>query len=89
MEDAATAEICRAQVWQWVQFNAKLDDGRPIRDVLVQELIAEQILDIRRKVGAEQFDKGCYRLASDMLEELMTGWEFPEFLTLTAYHYLD
>jgi malate synthase len=89
MEDAATAEICRAQVWQWVQFNAKLDDGRPIRDVLVQELIAEQILDIRRKVGAERFDQGCYRVASEMLEQLMTGWEFPEFFTLTAYHYLD
>ena len=89
MEDAATAEICRAQVWQWVQFNAKLDDGRAVRDVLVQELIAEQVMEIRRKIGADRFDQGCYRLASDILEKLMVGWEFPEFLTLVAYDYLD
>jgi malate synthase len=89
MEDAATAEICRAQVWQWVQFNAKLDDGRPVRDLLVQEMIADQVLEIRRRIGAVNFDQGCYRLASDMIEKLMVGWGFPDFLTLMAYNYLD
>jgi malate synthase len=89
MEDAATAEICRAQVWQWVEFNAKLDDGRPITDVLVQELIAEQVMEIRQRIGVERFNQGRYRLASDILEKLMIGSEFPDFLTLVAYDYLD
>jgi malate synthase len=89
MEDAATAEICRAQLWQWVEFNAKLDDGRPITDMLVQELIAEQVMEIRGKIGVDRFTQGRYRLASDILEKLMIGSEFPDFLTLVAYDYLD
>ena len=89
MEDAATAEICRAQVWQWVEFNARLEDGRPITDRLVQEVIAEQVMEIRRNIGIERFNQGRYRLASELLEKLMIGSEFPDFLTLVAYDYLD
>ncbi len=89
MEDAATAEICRAQVWQWVEFNAKLDDGRAITDKLVQEFIAEQVCQIRDRIGVSRFTQGRYRLASDILEKLMIGSEFPDFLTLVAYDYLD
>jgi malate synthase len=89
MEDAATAEICRAQVWQWVEYNAKLDDGRPVTDLLVQEFIAEQVCQIRDRIGVDRFNQGRYRLASDILEKLMIGSEFPEFLTLVAYDYLD
>jgi malate synthase len=79
MEDAATAEICRAQVWQWVEFRAKLEDGRQLTGKLVQEMIAEQVSKAGRKRG----------LAADLLEQLMTGAEFPDFLTLAAYNYLD
>jgi malate synthase len=89
MEDAATAEICRAQVWQWVEYNAKLDDGRPVTDLLVEEFIAEQVCQIRDKIGVDRFNQGRYPLASDILEKLMIGSEFPEFLTLVAYDYLD
>jgi malate synthase len=89
MEDAATAEICRAQVWQWVEFGAVLDDGRAITDVLVQELIAEQVMELRNRIGATSFDRGRYRLSADLLERLMIGSEFPDFLTLVAYDYLD
>jgi malate synthase len=89
MEDAATAEICRAQVWQWVEFNARLDDGRAVTDRLVQELIAEQVSELCQKIGVERFNHGRYRLASDILERMMIGSEFPDFLTLVAYDYLD
>lgn len=89
MEDAATAEICRAQVWQWVEFGARLDDGRIVTDVLVQELIAEQVSELRERIGFERFHEGRYRLASDLLEKIMIGSEFPDFLTLVAYDYLD
>jgi malate synthase len=89
MEDAATAEICRTQIWQWVEFNAKLDDGRPVTYNLVQELLAAQVEEIWRKLGAERFNQGRYRLATDLLESLIVGIEFPEFLTEVAYDYLD
>jgi malate synthase len=89
MEDAATAEICRAQVWQWVEYNTPLDDGRRINDILVQELIADQVMRIRDQVGMERFYSGNYRLAAELLERLMSGAEFPDFLTLVAYDYLD
>jgi malate synthase len=79
MEDAATAEICRAQVWQWVEFQATLQGGRKVTGELVREMIAEQVSKTGRARG----------LAAELLETLMTGVEFPEFLTLAAYNYLD
>jgi malate synthase len=79
MEDAATAEICRAQVWQWVEFQAPLQDGRKVTGELVREMIAEQVSKTGRARG----------LAAELLETLMTGSDFPEFLTLAAYNYLD
>jgi len=79
MEDAATAEICRAQVWQWVEFQATLQDGRKATGELVREMIAEQVSKTGRARG----------LAGELLETLMTGPEFPEFLTVAAYNYLD
>jgi malate synthase len=89
MEDAATAEICRAQIWQWVEFNARLDDGRPVTYNLVQELLADQVERFWERLGAERFDQGRYRVATDLLEPIIVGSEFPEFLTEVAYDYLD
>ena len=89
MEDAATCEICRAQVWQWVEFGAKLKDGRKLNDKLVQEIIAEQVSKMARERGPLGFANRSFRLAADLLEKMMTGVEFPEFLTLVAYNYLD
>ena len=89
MEDAATAEICRAQVWQWVEFGAEFEDGRRITDKRVQEIIGEQVSDMVERIGYERFTSGWYPTAVTLLENLMTGVEFPEFLTLVAYDYLD
>jgi malate synthase len=89
MEDAATAEICRAQVWQWVRHAAKLDDGRTVTGELVRELTKEELEKLRSELGADRYDSGRFRKASQIFEELMTNVEFPEFLTLVAYDYID
>jgi len=76
MEDAATAEICRAQVWQWVKHGAKLNDGRAVTAELVKRAIAD--------VAGAQLSQ-----AARMFEQMMTSADFPEFLTLVAYEYID
>jgi len=81
MEDAATAEICRAQVWQWVRHGARLsDDGRPITQEMVRACIAEQK---KKLTGARAEDAGA------IFDRMMTSADFPEFLTLVAYDYID
>ena len=84
MEDAATAEICRAQVWQWVRHGAKMSDGRPVTAELVKRTIADVVEGLRGSIGGEQLAR-----AAGMYEEMMTSAEFPEFLTLVAYEFID
>jgi malate synthase len=81
MEDAATAEICRSQVWQWVKHGARLsDDGRPVTREMVRGFIGEQK---KRLKGARMDD------AAAIFERMMTDQDFAEFLTLVAYDYID
>jgi len=80
MEDAATAEICRAQVWQWVKHEAKLNDGQAVSREMVREVINQQ----KEKLGGSRMD-----LAAKMYMEMMTSPDFPEFLTTVAYDYID
>ena len=82
MEDAATAEICRAQVWQWVKFGAKLDDGRPVTAAMVNGVVDEQLAK-RGNAGAE------FTKASQIFRQMMTSADFQEFLTLPAYSFID
>ena len=86
MEDAATAEISRTQLWQWVH-HAKgvLDDGRDISPSLIQAYVQEELEAIRKQVGDEAFNAGLYRKAADMLEAQTLNEEYVEFLTLPAY----
>ncbi len=84
MEDAATAEICRSQVWQWVRHGAKLDDGRPVTAEMVRQATADQLTKLKAQFGARRFDD-----AGKIFERMMTSPEFPEFLTLVAYDYID
>jgi malate synthase len=81
MEDAATAEISRAQVWQWVRHGARLNDGRPVTAELVRQTIAEQLERFPRR--------DSYKLAGKLFEDMMTRAEFSEFLTLVAYDHID
>jgi malate synthase len=89
MEDAATAEICRSQVWQWVKHGAHFDDGRAITAELVRHAIGEQLVKIRQEIGLAEFHLSRYVTAGDLMEHMMTGAEFPEFLTLLAYDHLE
>src|SRR5579862_7354357 len=66
MEDAATAEISRAQVWQWAKHGAKLEDGRPVTPALVKETIAEELAKMRERVGEERFAGGKYQTAAQL-----------------------
>jgi len=80
MEDAATAEICRSQVWQWVKHSARLSDGHPVTEDLIRQIIAEQTKRLKGGRIAE---------AAEIFQRMMTGCDFTEFLTLEAYDYID
>ena len=89
MEDAATAEISRTQVWQWLHHGARLDDGRTITPELIRATISSQLEHIRSLVGAARYDAGRFPLAAKLFEEMMLSSELREFLTLAAYDHLD
>jgi malate synthase len=80
MEDAATAEICRTQVWQWLRHGATFSDGRPIERSYVSAIVREQ----RRTLTSPHAE-----LAADLFERMIASQECPEFLTLLAYEHLD
>lgn len=88
MEDAATAEISRAQLWQWIQNKAKMDDGRTVTLALFDELLPEELEKIKAYVGEGNYANGRFEKAVEVFEELIKADEFPEFLTLGAYDYL-
>src|SRR2546425_698413 len=89
MEDAATAEISRAQVWQWLRHGARLQSGRPVTATLVQQTLSELVETLPERVGADGPGAPQVSLAGRILSELATGAEFAEFLTTVAYQYLD
>ncbi|PYO97128.1 MAG: malate synthase A [Gemmatimonadetes bacterium] len=89
MEDAATAEISRAQVWQWLHHGARLEDGRTVSAALVQQIIAELVQALPERVGPDSPGHDKFSLAGRILAELATGADFAEFLTTVAYDYLD
>ncbi len=89
MEDAATAEISRSQVWQWIHHGAKMKDGRPVTADLVRQTIPEELAKIRKHIGDDRYAKSKFDLAGRLFEEMMTKPEFTEFLTLVAYDNID
>jgi len=89
MEDAATSEISRAQVWQWIRHGARMADGRVVTEEIARTLLEEEMGKIRRAIGDESFRAGRYDLAVQIFEELIASREFPPFLTIPAYEYLD
>jgi malate synthase len=85
MEDAATAEISRAQVWQWVKHGSKLSDGRAIDAALVKQTVQEELAKLKGAVGDNRYKAGRYADASQLFEKLVLAPSFEEFLTLPAY----
>jgi len=91
MEDAATAEIARAQVWQWIRHDVALSDGRRITPELVRELETEELEKIRAEIGDDDwfYSEGRPDLSRELFELVALGDEFVEFLTLPAYERLE
>ena len=86
MEDAATAEISRSQIWQWIRSpKGKLDDGRKITREMVSSMVPEEMPKIREYLGEDGWNKGKYDDAAKMFEQMCIDDHFVEFLTLPAY----
>jgi malate synthase len=90
MEDAATAEIARGQVWQWIRQGATLDDGRTVTPELVRELESSELEKIRSEIGDDEWfeREGRPELSRSLFERVALSEEFIEFLTLPAYEEL-
>ncbi len=89
MEDAATAEISRAQIWQWIRHpGGVLDDGRRVTVELFRTYLNDEMLRLKGEFGQERFTAGKYQQAAEIFDRISTSKEFVDFLTLPAYEYL-
>ena len=88
MEDAATAEISRTQVWQWLKNEVKLEDGRKFTTDLYEELFDDEVEKITTEVGEDIINNTKFKLAFELFDKLVSSEKFEEFLTLSAYRYI-
>jgi malate synthase len=89
MEDAATAEISRAQVWQWLYHGADLEDGRTVTPDLFRQVMDDEMAKVREAIGPEIYDEGRFAEATKLFAEMSLAKDFEEFLTLPAYRLLQ
>jgi len=89
MEDAATAEISRSQVWQWLKYGAALADGRKITPQLYDEMLPQELARIEKEIGTARFKAGHFDQATKLFTQMSKSPAFVEFLTLPAYNLLD
>jgi malate synthase len=85
MEDAATAEIARSQIWQWLKFGARLEGGTKVTRKFFDQCLAEEMERVRSEVGDEAYRSGRYREAIALFRKLSTASSFEAFLTIPAY----
>jgi malate synthase len=88
MEDLATSEISRSQLWQWLKFGAKLDDGRPITAAMYDALLDDELQKIRAEYGAARYDGGHFKAAVELFMRMSKSEQFDEFLSIPAYELL-
>lgn len=88
MEDAATAEISRTQIWQWLKHEVVLDDERRLTRELVLQWEKDELIKIKKYVGEERYNSGKFNLAKELFNELVFCEKFEEFLTLKAYPFI-
>lgn len=84
MEDAATAEISRSQIWQWLHNDVTLDGGEKVTAELIKQIIDEELATIRGSLG-DAFDEALYQQASELFTEVALADDYVDFLTLPAY----
>lgn len=89
MEDAATAEISRSQIWQWMRSpKGVLDDGRKVTKDMFRKMLPEELARVRRELGEEAWKAGRYEQAAKLFDEITTSDDYVEFLTLPGYEWL-
>ena len=88
MEDAATAEISRTQLWQWIQNGSTTDTGEVITQEMIDSLIPQELKNIENYVGVERYNSGRFTEAVEIFNYLLKDKDFPDFLTLEAYKYI-
>ena len=88
MEDAATAEISRSQIWQWVKHQAVLNNGTKITKELYLKLLSDELLQIQSEIGADNYNNGKFDLAIEVFNNMIFNGEFDDFLTLPAYQHI-
>ena len=89
MEDAATAEISRTQVWQWIKEGSKLEDGRTVTYELFKEILPSELEAVKAYVGEAAFNSATMKRAIEIFDELVQQGDYKEFLTLPAYEEID
>ncbi|QBD81468.1 malate synthase A [Ktedonosporobacter rubrisoli] len=90
MEDAATVEISRAQIWQWIHHpRGILNDGRKVTIELIRQLMTDELAKLKNALGEQRYAQSKFSIASKILDEIITNDQFVEFLTLPAYRYLS
>tara|TARA_B100000963_G_scaffold164809_1_gene143098 strand:+ start:417 stop:1877 length:1461 start_codon:yes stop_codon:yes gene_type:complete len=88
MEDAATAEISRTSIWQWIKHKNRLDNGKIVDEQLFRLYLEEELINVKTEVGIEKFDNGKFDLAKSIFEQITLSEDVEEFLTLRAYEEL-
>lgn len=89
MEDAATVEISRSQLWQWVQRKAQLTDGRVFTPELFRQMLGEELAKIEAEIGSDAYQRSRYTDAAAILERVVLAPHFIDFVTQVAYDYID
>ncbi len=89
MEDAATAEISRTQVWQWIKNGSKLNDGRTVTYELFKEILPSELKNVKAYVGENAYNSATMKRAIEIFDELVQQGDYKEFLTLPAYEEID
>jgi len=88
MADVATCEVSRVQLWLWLKYNVKLDDGRTVNEDLIDKLIIEELDKTKKRVGDEIFKKIPFENAAKIFRDMITKDNFDDFLTLPLYEKL-
>jgi len=88
MEDAATAEISRTSIWQWIHHQKTLSNGKPVTKALFRQMLSEEMLNIQEELGEHRFSSGRFDAAARLMEQITTSDELIDFLTLPGYRLL-
>lgn len=88
MEDAATAEISRTSIWQWIQHGKSLSNGKLVTKELFRNMLEEELVNVQNELGEERYQSGQFAKAAELFEQITTSDELVDFLTLPGYELL-